>query len=292
MQKYDPLFQVKVKEDFVKEQLQTRKSRGIAVSENRIAITCEETYSNNAHFHLVRVYNRQNLQNEFNIDGFNIPQGVAMDEDECIYIADSDNNQIVKFYRNGKYQKRIKVGDETSLELKKPQGLHIFGRLLYVCSQKNHSILILDLNLTLCYKLDESQFLLNPRGIVYNPGEECFYAVTETQAITRIQISSDKKTFCVSKILSSDQLAHFENIRRIAVCSGHILVAQNYKNLITCLTVEGELKGEQKMKRPTDLAVYKDTVYVCSGSVKDMIQKLKVSNDGTILLMRESKLQY
>jgi len=193
LQKYDPPFQVKVKEDFVKE-LQTRRSRGIAVSENRIAITCQERYSDNSYFHLVRVYNRQNLENEFNIDGFNIPQGVAMDELECIYIADSGDSQIVKFDSNGKYQKRREVGD-TNKKLKKPQGLHIFDGLLYVCSRERDLILIFDLSLTLCYILDEQcaepQFLLNPRDIVYNPDYECFYAITKTKAITKIQISSD-----------------------------------------------------------------------------------------------------
>lgn len=246
------------------------KSRGIAVSESRIIFTDQN---------LVKVCKRQE-PNEllFKILGpFDTPRGVAMDEHEYIYVADSNNDRIVKFHRDGRYLMQRGKDDtfgSTKVRLRKPYGLHIKDKSLYVCDLGNSWIQIFDLKLNLLYRLGEQHalqgFLHQPAGIVYNPVDQNFYVVdTGKNVITIIHI--EENCCYVSRIqnmVSSDQQTEqvFQRMRGITVYNNHIIVTQVDHDSVVCLSVTGQMKGEQDIKYPTALTVHEGTVYVCSCS--------------------------
>lgn len=246
------------------------KSRGIAVSESRIVITDQ---------HLVKVFKRQR-PNEllFKIVGpFDTPRGVAMDEDEDIYVADSNNNRIVKFHRDGQYLMQRGKDDafgSTKVYLRQPFGLYIRDKSLYVCDSGNSWIQIFDLKLNLLYRLGGQHafpcFLYQPVGIVYNPDDQKFYVVdTGKNVITIINI--EENCYHVSRmqnmVLSDQQTEQeFHKMRGITVYNNHIIVTRVHRDSVVCLSVKGQMKGEQDIKYPTALTVHEGTVYVCSGS--------------------------
>ena len=234
--------------------------------------------------HLVKVFKRQK-PNEllFKIVGpFDTLRGVAMDDDGCIYVADSENNRIVKFGHDGQYLMQRGKDDtfgSTYVNLRKPYGLYIREKSLYVCDCGNSWIQIFDLELNLLHRLGGQHadpcFLYEPVGIVFNPADQKFYVVdTGKNVITNI--SFEENCYHVSKLrnmVSSDQqteqeFQEFHKMRGITVYNNHIIVTQVDRDYVMCLTVEGQMKGKQDIEYPTDLTVHEGTVYVCSGSAK------------------------
>lgn len=259
--------------------LECMKSRGIAVSGTRVVITDQEMPSSDSTRHVVKVFKRQKpTEMLFKIVGpFDTPRGVAMDEDEYIYVADSGNNRIVKFHCEGEYLMQRGKDDtfgNTLVDLRQPYGLHIQDKFLYVCDFGNSWIQIFDLNLNLLYRLGgqkaDPRFLFEPVGIVYNPDDQKFYVVdTCNNVITIISIEENYSHVSVIQnmvLLDQQTEQKFHKMRGIAVCKNHIIVSQVAHNSVLCLNVEGEMKGQQDIEYPTDLTVYEDTVYVCSGS--------------------------
>lgn len=246
------------------------------MSNNRIVVSDREVHFDHTKY-LVRVFNRKS-PNEilFTIVGsFEILRGVAMDKDECIYVADNGNNHIVKFSSKGEYLnlRRTKdtFGDER-VQLNKPYGVHIEDELLYVCDSGNSWIQIFDLDLNLRYRLGgqhaEPRFLFSPVDIVYNPADKHFYVVDKVNdKITKICIDLHKKSCTVStipKLVKSGQQIEFHKLRGITVFKNYILVTQVNYDFILCLTTEGEFIREYSVKHPTDITVHGETLYVCS----------------------------
>lgn len=256
--------------------LQCDHPRGIAVSNNRIVISDQEEHSQHTKF-LVRVFNRESpKQILFTIVGkFQTIRGVAMDKDECIYVADCGHNRIVKFSSKGEYLNLREAGDtfgDDSVRLNGPYGVHIKDELLYVCDSGNSWIQIFDLDLNLRYRLGgqhaKPRFLFNPVDIVYNPADKHFYVVDKVNnKITKICIDLHEKSCTVStipKLVKSGQQIEFHKLRGITVFKNYILVTQVNYNFVLCLTAEGEFIREYNVEYPTDIAVHGETLYVCS----------------------------
>ena len=278
LQKCTPPFKVE-KGSATDKPLNCNQSKGIAVSESKVVITAEEKQMDGSILFLVKVFKRQ-MPNEllFKIFGaFKTPRGVALDQDECIYVADSGNNRIVKFEPNGKYLKLRGKDDafgNEDVKLRQPYGLYIKDKSLYVCDSGNSWIQIFDLDLNLLCRLGgqhaDPRFLFEPVGIVYNPADQKFYVVdTGRNVITKISIKEDCcEVSRIQRMVLSDQLTEedFHKLRGITVCNDYLLVTQVDQHFVLCLTVEGKFISKRDIKYPTDLAVYNDTVYACSCS--------------------------
>lgn len=256
--------------------LECDRPRGIAMSIKKIVIIHRRFAKNCAPYYVVRVFNRKSPKKIlFTIVGtFETPKGVAMDKDECIYVADSGNNRIAKFTSEGKYVnsrgRKDKFGN-IAVGFNEPCGLHIVDKWLYVCDSNNSRIQILDLDLNLLYRLGgqhaEPQFLHEPVDIVYNPADSHFYIVDlNRNEIKRIRIEKDFETYYVSKIsnlVDSGQKCEFRKMCAITVFNDRILVTQS-TGYVLLLTREGELISKQHVEEPADITVNGKTLYVAS----------------------------
>ena len=74
---------------------------------------------------------------------FSYPQGVALDDDGCIFVSDSGNNRIQKFTFDGQYI--ISVCGKKLINLfDSPRGLKVNNNKLYVCDSINNRIHVFD----------------------------------------------------------------------------------------------------------------------------------------------------
>ena len=112
--------------------------KGVATSTDSDVIVCDE--------HKITVYTMRGEKiRQFGSKGkgkgqFSGPRGVALDSDGCIYVSDTDNQQIQKFTFDGQY---ITSVTDTIL-IGSPRGLKINNNKLYVCDKDTNRILIFD----------------------------------------------------------------------------------------------------------------------------------------------------
>jgi len=67
------------------------------------------------------------------------PVGVAVDDDDNMYVVEREDGCISKYDRNGKH-----VRSSVSRELKWPWGLRLIHTELYVCEHDDHQITVFD----------------------------------------------------------------------------------------------------------------------------------------------------
>ena len=107
---------------------------------------------------MISLYDRKSMKKkkrEFGSWGegegeFKHPRGVAVDKsDGCIFVADSDNNRIQKFTRDGKFKKFVGGPRSGSgpKQFNDPRGLRVNNNKLYVCDTNNHRIQVFDTEL-------------------------------------------------------------------------------------------------------------------------------------------------
>ena len=76
---------------------------------------------------------------------FNLPWGVAVDDDDNIVVADHNNDRVQKFTSDGKFIKAVE-----KKEFRHPRGIaiHPYTKHIYVVDNNNHHVFVLDSDLT------------------------------------------------------------------------------------------------------------------------------------------------
>ena len=103
--------------------------------------------------HKISVYTRRGeKKHEFRSRGKGKGEfkGVAVDKsDGCIFVADSSNNRIQKFTRDGHFMKLVggPMSGSGPMQFNDPRGLKLNNNKLYVCDSGNHRIQVFDTEL-------------------------------------------------------------------------------------------------------------------------------------------------
>ena len=197
--------------------------------------------------HKVRVIAPENLEfiNEFGELGkedkqFNQPSGVAVDEQDNIYVADDDNNRIQKFKPDGHFHS--KVGSEQAggkLQFHYPLGIY-FNRTdhcLYVCDQGNKRIQVITTDLKFVRFIGDG-LLQEPKYVAFDDSNN-LYVTDSASACSnhRVLVFTDKGHL-IRTIRHDTQL---KQPYGIAIDSNNIVyVSETSQNRISMFTTDGD----------------------------------------------------
>ena len=75
----------------------------------------------------------------------NYPTGIAVDNDDNIYVVDNNNHRIVKFSSDGKFIAAVGTKGSNHLQFQNPFGICFNKRnnMLYIADQYNHRVQVL-----------------------------------------------------------------------------------------------------------------------------------------------------
>jgi hypothetical protein len=82
----------------------------------------------------------ENADNEYDVvKGLSTPEDICIDESGFIYVADKDNNRIVKFDSEGILKKEFGLTAEGKSQLSNPEGVFVDSNgLIYAADTGNH----------------------------------------------------------------------------------------------------------------------------------------------------------
>ena len=185
------------------------------------------------------------------------PCGVAIDEDDNIYVADNENNRIQKFDSNGTFIDTVGCEGNNDLEFHFPLGI-CFNKTdhnLYICDQYNHRIQVIttDLKFVRCFGQEGrgNGQLGRPKYAAFDDSNNLY--VTD-YVNNRVQVfTADGEFLRIISKKSCDQ--QLEKPYGIAIDSANIVyVSERGRNCISMLTSEGEFidsfgeEGKEKGK--------------------------------------------
>ena len=235
------------------------KPMGIAVTAESIYIT-DSVHNKHGVSYVVRMCGKEKMR----ICGyFQGPRGIAIDDDGNIFIADTDHHRVLKFDKNGEFQKQI-GGEYSSDEpntnlLCQPYALLFHDENIYVCDRDHSRIVVLDRHhLTfIVSSKDDKNLLAHPADIAYDHDGKTFYVVTNSHksesvvllrcihgrgARTRLDVID---AFSHIQDQKNPGLAHtLMRLHSIAIYKRHIYVADIDRFKIICFTTERKFVNE------------------------------------------------
>ena len=113
--------------------------------------------------HCARIFDCQNqLVKKFGSEGtkqsqFKSPCGIAFDNDNRLYVADTGNNRVQKFDINGKYLLQFGGQGSGEGELNTPYGITTHNDRVYVADSGNHRISVFQYNGQFCISFGSRQ---------------------------------------------------------------------------------------------------------------------------------------
>jgi len=90
----------------------------------------------------------ENADNKYDVvKGLSTPEDICIDEDGFIYVADKDNNRIVKFDSEGILKKQFGITKEEKSILSSPEGVYVDSDgLIYVADTGNQRVVVFNQN--------------------------------------------------------------------------------------------------------------------------------------------------
>ena len=194
------------------------------------------------------------------------PQGVAVDDDDNIYVSENGGHCVSKFSRDGQFVKVVGRQGKQNTEFHAPRGLFVVKEEVYVCDSSNDRVQVYDRNL---------QFLRSICG-------------PETKGVTDITADMSGLLYIVSNSASAIQV--YDPVRQVSaqsiqhqflskpsgICFDPMLkllyVADSGNNCICVFGLDGsfvakfgkEGSGDGDFKFPYGIATDSDGfVYVC-----------------------------
>ena len=172
---------------------------------------------------------------------FRKQRGVAVDEDDNIYITDRKNNCVLKFNSKGDLLAST-AESSTKVEFAIPTGIcfNKKNRRLYVCDRNNCRIQVLntDLEPVSCFgeKGKENGQFLSPRYATFDQSNELYVADYRSD---RVQVFSADGEF-LRKFSRKGKEETLEEPYGIAVDSSNIVyVSETKRNCISMFTTNG-----------------------------------------------------
>ena len=123
----------------------------------------------------------------------NQPQGIFVDDDLTLYVADSKNSRIQKFERGQSIGKTI-FGNSC---LKEPSAIVLDAdKNLYILDRGNHRVVRLEANIFQCIagcsgEGSSATQLKSPRGLSFDPYGNLFVADTENRRIQKFTLATN-----------------------------------------------------------------------------------------------------
>ena len=124
------------------------------------------------------------------------PQGVAVDEDDNIYVTDVESHRLSKFNSDGKLVKSVGGKGGRTGQFDWSRGVALKDNKLSVCDRNNHRIQVFDTNLKFisCFGntgSDEGEFRY-PYDVTFDPAGDVYVADSDNH---RVQVFSQNGTF-------------------------------------------------------------------------------------------------
>ena len=185
------------------------------------------------------------------------PMGVAVDEEDNMYVVEREEGCISKYDRNGKH-----LRSSVARELKWPWGLQLIDAELYVCEHDDHQIMIFDKE-QLVQSSTQLRFFNHPRDLTTDEKGTLYVADV---GINRIHVLADGKVIRVIHGVPSPSGVCYDHKRQV------LYVAEQLNCRVSVFTPNGDhlysfgKKGtkEGELNSPMGLAVDGDGyVYVC-----------------------------
>ena len=203
------------------------------------------------------------------------PAGVAVDEDDNIYVTDNGNSSLFKFSKEGKLMKTVGRKGTRPEEFNDPTCIKLFNDRLYVCDRKNHRVQILNTELEYVnsfggYGDRDGRFNI-PNDIAQDGAGNLFVTDANNH---RVQVFDCNGQFLYAfsrKDAASKQL----NVP-VGICIGSdqfVNVCDNRNKCISMFTIHGEFATSYgPINSPFGIVVDNDGfVYVCEYTIGQII---------------------
>ena len=121
------------------------------------------------------------------------PWGVAVDEEDNVYVSEEGAHCVSKFDAEGQYIKSSSVGATTQLD--GPRGVRVVGEEVYVCDGNNRCIKVLSKELELVKKGVELDKM--PTDIVVSPNGLMYVTMSDSPAVEVFNISTGTHKYSI-----------------------------------------------------------------------------------------------
>ena len=183
--------------------------------------------------------------------------GIAVDQDDYIYVSDSNQGCLLKLNPDGEIVKSFSTRNEMYL-----RGVTVHNNEVYLCSCGNSQVHILTKELVWKSKISLSSLVWPSEVVVNTDGQTVYICDHENSQI----IVYSKNAGGVISRMAPEKLSH-----PCAICvSGSLIFISEWgENRVSVLTKDGRLvttfgHGQYRLQRPSRIAVDSNGfVYVC-----------------------------
>ena len=195
--------------------------------------------------------------------GFQELFGVAVDDNDNIYVTDNGSKSVFKFDKNGTQIKVVK----PAVEDLEPRGIAVSGDQVIVADQANHQLLSITRDLEFVKKIDLQSG--RPVGVACDE-EGKMYVCDYRQNCVKVLSAKGERLYKFSENATSHELSHPYSIRVESEC---VYVSEWWnKHCVSVFTKQGRFltsfgkhgSGGSQFICPSGLAIDSDGVlYVC-----------------------------
>ncbi|MFN3135845.1 MAG: NHL repeat-containing protein [Candidatus Kryptonium sp.] len=205
----------------------------------------------------------------FKFGNLNNPHGISVSPAGEIYIADTGNNSVKKFSKNGQLICEVTGYGWGVLEFDQPYDVDAGGGIsIYVADYNNHRVQRFDKNLNYVATLqggsDEKDFFGFPRSVAFSKFGDLFIIDEENLRCVKInKFNKVEKTFGgieagQGRLVNPIQIAIVNQNLIVVVDGNYILIYDYYGNFLREF-------GSEHLKNPTGL--FADSlIYVADGN--------------------------
>ncbi len=205
-----------------------------------------------------------------NGDGqFKYPQGVAVSTDgSTIYVADTENDRIQQFTKDGVFQKKISGPGAGPGFVDNPAGLAVDGQgRLWVVERVNKRVQVFDANGVKQFTKGSSALFNNPFGVAIDKSGKVWVTDSDNHRVLKFEAdNSATPLLAIGKTgkASGSGPGEFNTPMGIAVDSeGNIQVADTYNNRVQVFKEDGTfLRAYGGLSSPQGLSISNGKVVV------------------------------
>ena len=264
---------------------------GLCVTEQRIYCSDSQKIGENLKYS-VRVFTTRNVERreQFKIIGFEKLRGIAIDDNNCIYVVDSGRKRVVKFDKEGKFQLCTATHMDDTI-FNKPYGILLTQEYIFVCDQAQNRICIFNRELNLLSMIENEEpekYLSQPTDIAFDGSSNCYF-VTNIDAIAVFDIDFANNCFRVKRITkmstSEDYKSDrkFQNLRGICIHNDYLYVVHRHCRIL-CLKYQKNpmkftLVGEIANVSPMVIAQCEGDIYYSRKIDDENYKIVKITHD-------------
>lgn len=158
------------------------------------------------------------------------PWGVAVDEEDNVYVSEEGGHCISKFDAGGQH---IKSSSEPNLQLDGPRGVRVVGDKVYVCDGNGKCVKVLNRDLELLKTLVDTEMM--PTDIAVSQGDLLFVTQSGSPAVEVFNLHTGAHKYSVG---------HAEMQQPSGLCFDHYQTLLYVADFISCAVFAFKLNGE------------------------------------------------